>query len=96
MKKDPFNTNKKSNKDYALLNGLIVDIDNSKFIKGTVLIKSRLIEDFGSHIKNSEISKKCEFFWFKQRQEKTYVVTLRAKVFSGSKTGFSCSSGIKI
>ena len=37
--KKSFNTNKKSNKNYALLNGLIVDIENSKFIKGTVLIK---------------------------------------------------------
>ena len=51
MKKNPFNTDKKSNKNYALLNGLIVDIENSKFIKGTILIKDRLIEDFGSHIK---------------------------------------------
>ena len=60
MKKNPFNTNKKSNKNYALLNGLIVDIENNKFIKGAILIKDRLIEDVGSHIKNSEISNNYE------------------------------------
>ena len=63
MKKNLFNTDKKSNKNYALLNGLIVDIENSKFIKGTILIKDRLIEDFGSHIKSSEISNFFQVSW---------------------------------
>ena len=51
-----FNYDKKIEKNYALLNGLIVDIKNDKIIQGGVLIKNKVVLDYGKHIEDGEIS----------------------------------------
>ena len=48
MKKNPFNTNKKSNKNYALLNGLIVDIEIPRSSDTSLMVKN---------------GRFCEFMW---------------------------------
>ena len=44
-KKNVFNFDKKSSKNYALINGSIINPKNDTVSKGTVLIKDKLIEE---------------------------------------------------
>ena len=53
---DIFNQNKKITKDFALINGSIINPSNNKIEKGNLLIKNKFIEDFGSHINNENIA----------------------------------------
>lgn len=59
-KKKVFNFDKKSSKNYALINGSIVNPKNDTISKGTVLIKDKLIEDLGEKINPNEISDNYE------------------------------------
>ena len=56
MTNNPFNSNKRSNESYALINGSILDLNNNSLTKGTVLIKDKLIQDYGDHIELNQIS----------------------------------------
>lgn len=53
---NPFNQNKKITKDFALINGKILDPINQKNLEGTLLIKDKLIEDFGPQIDPKSIN----------------------------------------
>ena len=58
MKKQSFfNFNKKVTKNFALINGSIIDPENGVLKKSSLLIKDKLIEDFGNHIKPDQLSK---------------------------------------
>lgn len=59
-KKNVFNFDKKSSKNYALINGSIINPKNDTVSKGTVLIKDKLIEDLGENINPNEISDNYE------------------------------------
>ena len=56
MTNNPFNSDKKSNECYALINGSILDLNKNSLTKGTVLIKDKLIQDFGNHIKFDQLT----------------------------------------
>ena len=56
MTKNPFNSDKRSNENYALINGSILDLNNNSLTKGTVLIKDKLIQDYGNHIELDQLS----------------------------------------
>lgn len=57
---DIFNQNKKITKDFALINGSIINPSNNKIEKGNLLIKNKFIEDFGSHINIENIGESYE------------------------------------
>ncbi len=55
-----FNFDKKTAKNYALINGKIILPDKLKTIKGNILIKNSVIFDFGEHINEKLISEDYE------------------------------------
>ena len=54
-KQNFFNFNKKVTKNFALINGTIIDPENGILNKSSLLIKDKLIEDFGNHIKPDQL-----------------------------------------
>ncbi|MAI84197.1 MAG: dihydroorotase [Rickettsiales bacterium] len=55
-----FNFDKKTAKDFALLNGKIILPNEDRTIEGGLLIKDKIIYDFGEHIKENNISENFE------------------------------------
>ena len=56
IKNKVFNYDKNSSKNYALINGTIINTKDEKLLKGTVLIKNKVIEIVSENIDSNEVS----------------------------------------
>ena len=81
MNKDKyFNLNKKIAKNYALINARIIKPSVNVIEKGGLLIKGKLIEDFGQHIQASNISDNYEIIDCKNSYLAPGLVDIRVQI----------------
>ena len=79
-KQNFFNFNKKVTKSFALINGTIIDPENGVLKKSSLLIKDKLIEDFGNHIKPDQLSKDYEVIDCENLFISPGIVDIRAQI----------------
>lgn len=77
---NPFNLDKKTAKNFALINARIVDHQKGEIKNGGLLIKNKIIEDFGSNVTKENISGNYEIVDCKNKLLSPGIVDIRAQI----------------